>query len=228
MIYFKGISTLEELKKQWRVLAMQHHPDVGGNTETMQAINNEYDVLFPVFRNKHNRSAEVYNSETAATTRDEFYTQNGWKGKNYIIGQPTKEITSMIRKYCKEYFPDYKFSVTFSSYSGGSSISVSLMEAPHEAFTGPNREHAQVNHYYLDHCEYLTERTRAVLSDVIHQINSYRMDDSDSMIDYFHTNFYFNVNVGKWDKAFKIVEKAAKLNKSKARTNFSLANNQHN
>ena len=38
--------TLEELKRQYRTLAMKHHPDCGGNTADMQSINAEYDTLF--------------------------------------------------------------------------------------------------------------------------------------------------------------------------------------
>lgn len=38
--------TLEELKKQYKKLALEHHPDRGGNTADMQAINAEYDALF--------------------------------------------------------------------------------------------------------------------------------------------------------------------------------------
>ena len=41
-IYFTNISSLEELKKHYKDLAMKHHPDRGGDTATMQEINNEY------------------------------------------------------------------------------------------------------------------------------------------------------------------------------------------
>ena len=36
--------TLEELKKQYRALAMKHHPDCGGTVEAMQQNNNEYVI----------------------------------------------------------------------------------------------------------------------------------------------------------------------------------------
>ena len=32
--------------------------------------------------------------------------------------------------------------------------------------------------------------------------SSYNYDDSDAMIDYFNTNFYLHLNIGKWDKPF--------------------------
>lgn len=43
--YFNGISDLQDLKKQYKVLAFKNHPDRGGNTQDMQQINAEYDFL---------------------------------------------------------------------------------------------------------------------------------------------------------------------------------------
>lgn len=42
MNYFTNIHTLDDLKHEYRRLVMLHHPDKGGNTATMQAINAEY------------------------------------------------------------------------------------------------------------------------------------------------------------------------------------------
>jgi hypothetical protein len=42
MNYFKDCQTIEEVKARYKILAKEHHPDCGGNTETMQAINVEY------------------------------------------------------------------------------------------------------------------------------------------------------------------------------------------
>jgi curved DNA-binding protein CbpA len=44
--HFANIKTLEELKKEYRRLAFQHHPDRGGNAEIMKEINAEYEYLF--------------------------------------------------------------------------------------------------------------------------------------------------------------------------------------
>jgi hypothetical protein len=42
MLYFKDCKTIDEIKALYRSLAKEHHPDRGGSTETMQAINSEY------------------------------------------------------------------------------------------------------------------------------------------------------------------------------------------
>ena len=60
MKYFNNINSLDELKKEFRRLAMLHHPDRGGDTATMQAINPEFDgieVYFPAKPSEETRSA---------------------------------------------------------------------------------------------------------------------------------------------------------------------------
>ncbi|MBQ2882694.1 MAG: J domain-containing protein [Alphaproteobacteria bacterium] len=54
MTYFKNVNTLEELRKQYKELLKQYHPDnANGSTEATQEINAEYDRLFKVLKNKH-------------------------------------------------------------------------------------------------------------------------------------------------------------------------------
>jgi curved DNA-binding protein CbpA len=60
--------TAEQLKKQYKELALIHHPDCGGNVEKMKAINNEYDHLFPLLKDIHtNKDNEQYTSSYAST-----------------------------------------------------------------------------------------------------------------------------------------------------------------
>ena len=60
--------TLEELKKQYRVLAMKHHPDCGGNTADMQSINAEYDILFEHLKTVHTTATgDTYTAFTNET-----------------------------------------------------------------------------------------------------------------------------------------------------------------
>lgn len=46
MKYFASCTTLDALKHEYRRLCMIHHPDRGGDTATMAAINQEYDEAF--------------------------------------------------------------------------------------------------------------------------------------------------------------------------------------
>ena len=38
MTYFQNIHSLADLKKEYRRLALQHHPDKGGDTAVMQPV----------------------------------------------------------------------------------------------------------------------------------------------------------------------------------------------
>ncbi|MBE9598690.1 J domain-containing protein [Pedobacter sp. MC2016-24] len=42
MKFFNDCTTLDEVKAKYKKLALEHHPDRGGDTATMQAINAEY------------------------------------------------------------------------------------------------------------------------------------------------------------------------------------------
>ena len=68
--FFKDVNTLEELKREYRRLVMIHHPDHGGDTATMQAINAEHDALFEALKAKHN--AEHDEDHQTTETPDEF------------------------------------------------------------------------------------------------------------------------------------------------------------
>ena len=65
--YFENINTLEELRKQYKELLKQHHPDNGGNLETMQEINAEYDRLFKILKDQHENNCS---SDRANTSTD--------------------------------------------------------------------------------------------------------------------------------------------------------------
>lgn len=63
--FFHDPQTLEELKAQYHRLAFQHHPDKGGDVETMKAINAEYDFLHGLLKNMHkDREGTVYRQQT--------------------------------------------------------------------------------------------------------------------------------------------------------------------
>lgn len=212
--FFASCKTLDELKKAYKAAAMKYHPDMGGDTATMQAVNAEYERLFPILKLAYNQTAAEPTHETADSFRSEFYTANGWKGHRYDIRMSTKDVSIAVRAYLKATYPDCKFSVTTHYASMCSEISVSLMSGPYEALRD-GKTNTQVNEYYIERDTTLTDWSRAVMMDVNDCICSYRFSDCDGMIDYFNVNFYYGLGVGRWDKPYTVVAKQAKINPPK-------------
>ena len=138
---------------------------------------------------------------------------NNYKGDKYNASLSTKDISKLIREYIKKECKGMKFSVTCDR----NSITVALMAAPFEAFKSADtftddhkktaeywnaQQHAQINHYYLDSNEIITVEVKEVLKKVYAFMLDYNRDDSDIQTDYFNTNFYTNLHIGKWNKPF--------------------------
>lgn len=243
MKYFAQCKNLEELKKEFRRLAMIHHPDRGGDQEAMKAINNEYDAVFPAIKAK----TAAQTAETAQSTRSEFYTANGWKGERYEAGRSLKEIAQLVRAYIKEFFPDYRFSVRTHYASMCQELLIDMKEAPaaifktfeemteddiHDCIRNATRNNEwKLNSWTKDEAKAeleriwstrgtsykcLTDRTRATVKAVDEYVNSFNYDDSDGMVDYFDVNFYYFgclQNPG----AVKIVPRAPRAEKRPAK-----------
>ena len=72
MKYFRNCKTAEELKKEYRKLAMKLHPDIiGGDGEEFKEMQNEFERLWERLKNVHtNSEGETYNRETTETAKD--------------------------------------------------------------------------------------------------------------------------------------------------------------
>ena len=55
------------------------------------------------------------------------------------------------------------------------------------------RHECQINHNYIDSYKSLTGETRQLLKKIVTIIEAYRYDESNAMVDYFNTNFYFDI-----------------------------------
>ena len=71
MKFIKDVTTLEELKRVYKKLALKYHPDMGGTDKEMAQINNEYEALFDKLKNTHkNKEGEYYQKETTETPQE--------------------------------------------------------------------------------------------------------------------------------------------------------------
>lgn len=236
MKYFSKATTIEEAKTLYRKLAFANHSDVtGGSDEAMKEINAEFDMVCSFL--KHRTPASEQATSSGSTYRNEFYTQNGWKGDKYDSSLWGKDIAKLLREYVKYVYPTWKFSIT-STYN---SVSVYVTEGPMSPFCSKEEVFAkiksssyrmgnytdreindeinrafekvnhQVNHFYIDNDCYLSDFTKLMFEDINKFLKDYTRDDSDAMTDYFDCNLYTTLGVGKWDKPFQIVEKVARI-----------------
>lgn len=229
-MYFKNIKSYDDLKTQYRKLAIQNHPDMGGKVETMQEINNEYDALFFIWKRKSN----IETKETAASTRSEFYTQNGWKGENYNRNTSLKDIAKIVRNYVKLQYPTFRFSITTHYASMCQELNIYLTEAPfdiikHESEWNEDeklkawrkeKEGFGKSIYYRDDIS-------TMFADIDSFVRSYNREDCDSMIDYFDVDFYyFGVRVADGEHPIKIVPRTARIGNANYRDKgITISNN---
>ena len=74
MKYFRNVDCIEELKKQYKNLAMTNHPDRGGSEEVMKEINNEYDCLFQKYKNIHKSAkGETFEAKKETAEAPDFF-----------------------------------------------------------------------------------------------------------------------------------------------------------
>lgn len=68
--YFNGVVDVDGLKFTYRKLAMEFHPDKGGDESVMKAINAEYEYLLKTGRFKHRGTDKECNVDYEIALRD--------------------------------------------------------------------------------------------------------------------------------------------------------------
>lgn len=75
--YFNDVTTLEELRSQYKKLLKQYHPDnKGGSEDATKAINIEYEALFMRLKNVH---------ATDKATNENTYDNNKYDWENDVV-----------------------------------------------------------------------------------------------------------------------------------------------
>lgn len=225
--YFKKCKSQEEVKKLYKKLALENHPDKGGDIEIMKEVNSQFEIAFRIFPSISDEKIESF--------KRKFYTQNGWEGERYQRGLSNKEIAKRIRMYVKSKYNDCRFSITSDIYS----ISVALKESPMEVLADEktindyvemqnrryqgngNSVESFKNHvlegghdFVYGHEEhlFLNKEVLDIIKDIRDFMMSYNYDDSDAQIDYFSTNFYSHLKIGLWNRRWKKVPRVRKIN----------------
>lgn len=151
------------------------------------------------------------------------YTGHASAGRNFKSTLTTKEIAAEIRKEVRKRYPakdGYRIGVRFESYAGGSSISVDVKAAPFKIYKPGYSALREANTGWAGFDEWkekelmerpeirknrwdvtMTDEANKLIEDLKDLTGSYRYDDSDGMIDYFHTNFYDHVQV-HWETPY--------------------------
>ena len=123
---------------------------------------------------------------------------------------------AQIRKELKEAFPKFKFGVRKNHYT---SVTVTIKAGPRDfsdLFTdeySQRKKYIQVNPYHVEkfypgHSEFLSKivnivKTAPARADGYHKDRGH-YDNSDAMTDYFDTAYYFDINIGSWDRPYEV------------------------
>lgn len=108
----------------------------------------------------------------------------------YISTEEVKNVRNAIKKE----FPSYKWSVTRHH---SSTITIALMQADFEI----ENSYDQINHYYLDQYSEKIKNVFTRVKEILFK-NAEYFNESDAMSDYFHCAYFYNFNIGKWDKPY--------------------------
>ena len=116
----------------------------------------------------------------------------------------SKEEVASIRKELKKAFPKAKFSVRKCD-----NISVSVTVLKHDIdFSDKKSNHFQVNHYYIDEtfnkeqAAFLNKIKEIILTAPTKVTGEEFFDESDIQSDYFHVSYYYDINIGTWEKPY--------------------------
>ncbi len=126
-------------------------------------------------------------------------------GAKYNSKLTTTEIAAAVRGEIKAaqkkgtIDPGYKVSVTKQSFSGGSSITITLKALPAsvQLTTLAYLKQCEAKGFieYYDRLPKYTPEVKATLDQLKQMLSAYNFDDSNSSIDYFHVNFYKHIEV---------------------------------
>ena len=119
----------------------------------------------------------------------------------YINAKEVKQI----REELKKQYPDIKWSV---SKEDSRNVNVCMLEGNIDFSDIETTGYFSINEYHLyKHPEHHQKLFNNIIDIIKTSSDRKWFDESDSMTDYFHTAFYFDLSVGKYQKPY--INKAA-------------------
>ena len=119
------------------------------------------------------------------------------------------EDVKAIRTELKAKYPKFKFGVRKGS--GSLSVDVTIKSGPVDLTEIVGKNYGQVNQYWVDehyptHAAFLKDvfniiKTAPSRGEGFHKGRGW-FDESDAMVDYFHTAYYIHLTVGSWNKPY--------------------------
>ena len=206
MKYFQNITSLSELKKQYRELVKNNHPDKGGDIAVMQAINNEFEQLYNIWKDRKEAAdttgyANDYEGATAKQYTQHVYEEYGWTGSRRDRSYTRKELKVIFAKWLKETYKGCTFSISLSGYN---SICVRLLKADFNPFKGDVKLKYSFSRYSITDDPELNDRAKDMFNNIESYLMSYNYDHSDLMTDYYDVGFYLDMVIGSGKTPFKV------------------------
>ena len=131
----------------------------------------------------------------------------------------SKEQKAVFAKLMKEAFPGtakqrgFKYSLSINNHS---SIVCTISEGvidfigemrPRRDTHGndlPSPSYTDVNHYNIDNN--FSGKSREILNKINEILHTDHFDKSDIMTDYFHCAWYVDINIGRWNKPYRLIK----------------------
>lgn len=206
MKYFQNITSLSDLKKQYRELVKNNHPDKGGDIAVMQGINNEFEQLYNIWKDRKETAdttgyANDYEGATAKQYTQHVYEEYGWTGSRRDRSYTRKELKVIFAKWLKETYKGCTFSISLSGYN---SICVRLLKADFNPFKGDVKLKYSFSRYSITDDPELNDRAKEMFNNIESYLMSYNYDRSDLMTDYYDVGFYLDMVIGSGKTPFKV------------------------
>jgi len=120
----------------------------------------------------------------------------------------------IIKRKLDAALPNFKFSVTRSSYAGGHSVSIYIMSGDIKPFVDESKNYSSgsVNEYYIDESDEYTPEMKKVIKQII------KISDEEGNYNGRHNSQFRDIHIGKYDKPYEYKPKATRTTTSATTT----------